>query len=134
MRKILLGADCQKAPNERVDVSLSDTVVYDRRANCGLTVQMGQGRGDAAFGVETLDNVDNANLQLSESGFETYLKTYPQGEYSAIGKGAWMLLLALPLAGYSFAWVGHFFFERNRPATFQHPFYSLLGSSPRSLR
>ncbi len=38
-----------------------------------------------------------------------------------IGRGAWMLLWALPLAGYSFAWVGHFFFEKNRPATFQHP-------------
>jgi hypothetical protein len=44
-----------------------------------------------------------------------------------IAKGAWWLLLALPLAGYSFAWVGHFFFEKNRPATFQHPLYSLLG-------
>lgn len=44
-----------------------------------------------------------------------------------IGRGAWMLLWALPVAGYSFAWIGHFFFERNRPATFQHPFYSLLG-------
>lgn len=29
-----------------------------------------------------------------------------------IAKGAWLLLLALPLAGYSFAWVGHFFFEK----------------------
>jgi len=45
----------------------------------------------------------------------------------AIGKGAWWLLWVLPVAGYSFAWVGHFFFEKNRPATFQHPFYSLLG-------
>jgi len=36
-------------------------------------------------------------------------------------------LIALPIAGYSFAWIGHFFFEKNRPATFQHPFYSLLG-------
>lgn len=44
-----------------------------------------------------------------------------------IAKGAWLLLLALPPAGYSFAWVGHFFFEKNRPATFQHPLYSLLG-------
>ncbi|VVN48936.1 hypothetical protein PS659_06151 [Pseudomonas fluorescens] len=44
-----------------------------------------------------------------------------------IGRGSWMLFWALPLAGYSFAWVGHFFFEKNRPATFQHPFYSLLG-------
>ncbi|MEH6799006.1 MAG: Mpo1-like protein [Halopseudomonas sabulinigri] len=40
---------------------------------------------------------------------------------------AWWWLLAVPLAGYSFAWVGHFFFEHNRPATFTHPFYSLLG-------
>ena len=45
----------------------------------------------------------------------------------SIGKGAWLMLWALPLAGYSFAWVGHFFFEKNRPATFQHPLYSLLG-------
>lgn len=37
----------------------------------------------------------------------------------------WLLLA--PLAGYGFAWVGHFFFEMNRPATFTYPVYSLLG-------
>ncbi|MEA5458548.1 DUF962 domain-containing protein [Arcicella sp. LKC2W] len=31
----------------------------------------------------------------------------------------------IPLVGYGFAWVGHFFFEKNKPATFKHPFYSL---------
>jgi hypothetical protein len=31
------------------------------------------------------------------------------------------------VVGYSFAWVGHFIFEKNRPATFQHPIYSLMG-------
>ncbi|MBF8730830.1 MULTISPECIES: DUF962 domain-containing protein [Pseudomonas] len=41
--------------------------------------------------------------------------------------GRWQLLLAVPFAGYGFAWIGHFFFERNRPATFTHPLYSLLG-------
>ncbi len=36
-------------------------------------------------------------------------------------------LLSLPLIGYGFAWLGHFGFEKNRPATFKHPFYSLAG-------
>ena len=39
----------------------------------------------------------------------------------------WLWLLALPVLGYGFAWVGHFFFEHNRPATFTYPFYSFLG-------
>jgi hypothetical protein len=39
---------------------------------------------------------------------------------------AWWLLGGL-LCGYGFAWVGHFFFERNRPATFSHPVYSFIG-------
>ncbi|HEY0978697.1 MAG TPA: DUF962 domain-containing protein [Flavobacteriales bacterium] len=37
---------------------------------------------------------------------------------------AWWLVL-VPIGGYGFAWVGHFFFERNRPATFQYPGFSL---------
>lgn len=37
------------------------------------------------------------------------------------------LLLAVPVCGYGFAWVGHFFFEKNRPATFTYPVYSLIG-------
>ena len=39
----------------------------------------------------------------------------------------WWLALLLPVIGYGFAWVGHFFFEKNRPATFKYPFYSFAG-------
>ncbi|CUS49284.1 MAG: putative membrane protein [Idiomarinaceae bacterium HL-53] len=34
-------------------------------------------------------------------------------------------LVAIPLTGYGFAWLGHFVFERNKPATFKFPAYSL---------
>jgi hypothetical protein len=39
---------------------------------------------------------------------------------------AWWLLAGL-FFGYGCAWVGHFFFEKNRPATFKFPFYSFIG-------
>ena len=39
----------------------------------------------------------------------------------------WWLLAAAFIQGYAFAWVGHFFFEHNKPATFKHPWLSLMG-------
>src|SRR5213593_1478507 len=46
--------------------------------------------------------------------------------YSVLSQ-KWPALIALPFLGYGFAWVGHFFFEKNRPATFTYPLYSFLG-------
>ena len=41
-------------------------------------------------------------------------------------RNGWLVLAAL-LQGYAFAWVGHFFFEHNKPATFKYPGFSFMG-------
>ncbi|WP_316841287.1 DUF962 domain-containing protein [Pedobacter gandavensis] len=37
----------------------------------------------------------------------------------------WRFILATPFLGYGFAWIGHFFFEKNKPSTFKYPMFSL---------
>ncbi len=46
---------------------------------------------------------------------------------ASILSGKLWLLVLVPVIGYGFAWVGHFFFEHNKPATFKHPLYSFWG-------
>ena len=38
-----------------------------------------------------------------------------------------MFLLYSLLVGYGFAWTGHFFVEKNKPATFKYPLWSFIG-------
>ena len=41
--------------------------------------------------------------------------------------GRWWLFPLALIPGYGAAWIGHFFIEKNKPATFQHPLWSFMG-------
>lgn len=52
------------------------------------------------------------------------------GTYVTLGRataGSWRRAIAPMVVAYAFAWVGHFFVEGNRPATFVYPSFSLIG-------
>ena len=44
----------------------------------------------------------------------------------ALATGRWLWLALMPVAGYLFAWIGHFGVEKNRPATFSYPLWSFV--------
>lgn len=46
---------------------------------------------------------------------------------AALLTNRWWLIGVALIQGYAFAWVGHFFFEHNRPATFSYPLFSFMG-------
>jgi hypothetical protein len=43
-----------------------------------------------------------------------------------IWRGVWFYFLVCLIVGYGFSWVGHFFIEKNKPASFQYPFWSFI--------
>jgi hypothetical protein len=46
--------------------------------------------------------------------------------WMGIETGNWWWLIGLPVVGYFFAWLAHFTVEKNRPATFTYPLWSLI--------
>ena len=46
---------------------------------------------------------------------------------AALAARLWWLVAVALIQGYALAWVGHFFFEHNKPATFRYPRFSFMG-------
>ncbi|KAG0361674.1 hypothetical protein BG005_007541 [Podila minutissima] len=71
---------------------------------------------------------------LSEHCNTTNRRLHLVGTTNVVAIIAYLILTRQPkfwwvtlVQGYGFAWIGHFFFEKNKPATFKHPIYSLRG-------
>jgi hypothetical protein len=67
------------------------------------------------------EHADRTSRRLHVIGTSAGLLQLP----AALVMGNPLLLLTGLVTGYGFAWVGHYFFEKNTPATFKHPLYSL---------
>jgi hypothetical protein len=69
------------------------------------------------------EHADRRNRRLHFAGTSLVIGI----SLAALLTGHPTLFWLLPICGYGCAWVGHFFFEHNKPATFQYPLYSLIG-------
>ena len=69
------------------------------------------------------EHADPANRMLHVGGL---LAAAGVVGYAAATRKPRLLALA-PALGYGAAWIGHFFIEKNRPATFKHPLWSAMG-------
>jgi hypothetical protein len=96
-------------------------------------------RGDAEAGMSTDAKVyrtfaDFYPFYLSEHSNRTSRRLHFVGSSIAlvllalaVWTHSWWLVVVALLEGYAFAWVGHFFFEHNKPATFRYPLLSFMG-------
>jgi len=69
------------------------------------------------------EHCDKTNRRLHLIGTTVSIALF----FGMLITGSSKLGLAALVQGYGLAWIGHFFFEKNRPATFKHPFYSFMG-------
>lgn len=69
------------------------------------------------------EHMDPANRRLHAIGTTTAMGVVA----AALLKGRPAMIPLALVAGYGPAWVGHFFIEKNRPATFTYPRWSLMG-------
>jgi len=67
-----------------------------------------------------------AGMEAGFLEFFVMFVAFTASQYLLAGR-SWRIGMAIPLIGYAFAWVGHFYFERNKPASFIYPTFSLMG-------
>lgn len=91
---------------------------------------------------ETVSGTDDHSVRTYEDFWAFYLREHAQPGNRALhflGTGlaivllvlalaawSWVFLIAAVLCGYGFAWIGHMLVEKNRPATFRYPVWSLI--------
>lgn len=69
------------------------------------------------------EHADPSNRRLHQIGTTAALTAFGVG---LITRKKWLVAIA-PVLGYGPAWIGHFMIEKNRPATFTYPRWSLIG-------
>lgn len=67
------------------------------------------------------EHSDASNRRLHFTGTALLIGCFVTGVVTR----RWWWFAAIPVVGYGFAWIGHFFVEKNKPATFTYPLYSL---------
>lgn len=92
--------------------------------------------GEKYTAMDTYANLDEFYpFYMSQHSNQTNRRLHVIGTSLALLQLLYTLLLSLTIGnlllaviiGYGCAWVGHFFFEKNKPATFKHPWLSLQG-------
>jgi len=73
------------------------------------------------FYLQEHSNLVNRRLHVAGTSMGVLLFTY------LLATRQYNFMPVSLVCGYGFAWIGHFFFEKNKPATFKYPVYSFMG-------
>lgn len=135
-----MGFTTFHSPNSRqMGLSLGCGLVFRQRSDCG-SVSLGgkmpplSAQAHGAFAMAFNSFQDFYPYYLAEHANRTSRRLHVIGTCGALSQLVLVIVLLEPvlalsavLTGYGFAWVGHFIFEKNKPATFRYPLYSLRG-------
>jgi hypothetical protein len=72
-------------------------------------------------------SINNVTIMMSNGILEFFLMGATYVYFMKKTTGNYKLAAMVPIVAYFFAWLGHFKYEGNRPATFMYPSFSLIG-------